>query len=64
MELFYCFQRLISGKPGEFPGGPVVRSRRFHCGGLGSIPGRGTKILQAVWYGQKQKQKQKTQEKL
>ena len=31
----------------EFPGGPVVRTRRFHHGGPGSIPGRGTKILQA-----------------
>ena len=22
---------------GEFPGGPVVRTQRFHCGGPGSI---------------------------
>ena len=28
----------------EFPGGPVVRTRCSHCQGLGSIPGRGTKI--------------------
>ena len=28
----------------EFPGGPVVRTRRFHCRGPGSIPGQGTKI--------------------
>ena len=33
---------------GEFPGGPVVRSRA-----LGSIPGWGTKIPQAAWHGQK-----------
>ena len=33
----------------EFPGGPVVRTRRFHCHGLGSIPGWGTKIPQAGW---------------
>ena len=33
----------------EFPGGPVVRTRRFHCRGPGSIPGWGTKILQAPW---------------
>ena len=28
----------------EFPGGPVVRTRRFHCQGSGSVPGWGTKI--------------------
>ena len=27
----------------EFLGGPVVRTQRFHCWGLGSIPGQGTK---------------------
>ena len=32
---------------GEFPGGSVVRTCCFHCHGLGSIPGWGTKILQA-----------------
>ena len=26
----------------------MVRTLRFHCHGLGSIPGRGTKILQAM----------------
>ena len=30
----------------EFPGGPMVRTPRFHCPGL--IPGRGTKIPQAT----------------
>ena len=37
----------------EFPGGLVVRTQCFHCKGPGSIPGQGTKILQAVWTGQK-----------
>ena len=37
----------------EFPGGPVVRTQRFNCRGLGSIPGWGTKIPQAVQHGQK-----------
>ena len=37
----------------EFPGGPVVRTRHFHCRGLGSIPGQGTEIPQAVQRGQK-----------
>ena len=32
----------------EFPGGPVVRIRRFHCYSPGSIPGWETKVLQAV----------------
>ena len=33
---------------GKFPGGgPVVGTQRFHWGGLGSIRGWGTKILQA-----------------
>ena len=46
----------------EFPGGPVVRTPCFHCGGVGSIPGQGTKIPQAVQCGQKTKtNKQKTQ---
>ena len=37
----------------EFPGSPVVRTLRFHCCGLGSIPGQGTKIPQAVQCSQK-----------
>ena len=35
----------------EFPGGPVVRTWRFHCQGLASILDQGTKILQAMWCG-------------
>ena len=41
----------------EFPCGPVVRTRYFHCHDLGSIPGQGTKILQAIQQGQKKKKK-------
>ena len=37
-----------SGGVGEFPGGPVVRTQRFHCRGAGSIPCRGTKIPKAI----------------
>ena len=44
--------------PWEFPGGPVVRTRRFHCCGRGSIPGQGTKIPQATQHSQKQTSKQ------
>ena len=32
----------------EFPGGLVVRIPGFHCCGQGSIPGKGTVILQAT----------------
>ena len=38
-----CLERIR-----EFPGGPVVRTRPFHCRGLGSIPGQGTEIPQAT----------------
>ena len=33
----------------------MVRIRRFHCRGLGSIPGQGNEIPQAVQCGQKEK---------
>lgn len=35
----------------HFPGGPAVRTGCFHCWGL--IPGQETKVLQAMWCGQK-----------
>ena len=39
-------------KPGrggeEFPGGPVFRAQRHHCGGLSSAPGQRIKIPQAM----------------
>ena len=31
----------------EYPGGPGVRTQGFHCCGLGSVPGQGTKTSQA-----------------
>ena len=37
---------------GEFPGGPGVRTQCSHCYGPGSIPGCGTKILQAVQHSE------------
>ena len=42
---------------GEFPGRPVVGSAALIAKGWGSIPSRGTKILQAAWLGQKKKKK-------
>ena len=41
----------------EFPGGKVVRICVLTAKGLGSIPGRGTKIPQAMWCSQKEKKK-------
>ena len=35
-----------------FPDGPVVKTLYFHCRGVGSISGQGTKILYAKWQGQ------------
>ena len=37
----------------ECPGGPVVIIPCFHCWNQGSIPGQGTKSLQALQYNQK-----------
>ena len=33
----------------EFPGSPVENTSPFNAGGVGSIPGRGTKITHAPW---------------
>ena len=44
----------------EFPRGLVVRITGFHCRGLGSVPGQGTEIPQAMQHCQK---KQKTKKK-
>ena len=30
----------------DFPGGPVVKTPRSQCRGLGSIPGQGSQVLQ------------------
>ena len=40
---------------GEFPGGLVVRIPGFHCHGPGSVTGRGTETLQALWYNNNNK---------
>ena len=41
----------------EFPGGLMVRTQHFHCHGLGSIPGLGPEIFQALWHGEKKRYK-------
>ena len=40
-----------------FSDGPEVKTLCFHCRGVGSIPGQGTKILYATWQGKKKKKK-------
>ena len=44
----------------DFPGGLMVKTHGFHCRGLGSIPGQGTKILHMTWHKQN-KQNQEVQ---
>ena len=36
----------------------MVKTPHVHCRGCGSIPGRGTKIMDPVQHGQKKKKKQ------
>ena len=44
-------------KPQDFPGGPVLlRLHASNAGSMGLIPGQGTKIPHATWWGQKIKQ--------
>lgn len=38
----------------DFPGGPVLKTLCFTAGSMGSIPGHGTKIPNAVQCSQKQ----------
>ena len=46
----------------KLPGSPMVRAQDFLCRGHRFDPwsGRGTKILQAAWYGQKRKKAKNT----
>ena len=41
----------------DFPGGPVVETCTSTAGGMGLIPGQGTKILHGMWGNQKKKKK-------
>ena len=43
----------------EFPGGLVIRTWCFRCGGTGSVPGWETEIPQAVWCGRDIKKNKK-----
>ena len=47
----------LESQHGDFPGSPVVKTRRYHCRGCGfDIPSQGMKTLHAVWYSQKKSQ--------
>ena len=39
----------------------MVRTLSFHCKGTGSVPGQGTNIPQATWYGLKRLKKKANQ---
>ena len=51
----------MHAKPGEkglpWHGGPVAKNPPSNAGGAVSIPGQGTKIPSAAWYGQNKKKK-------
>ena len=52
-------------KPQDFPGGPVLlRLHASNAGSMGLIPGQGTKIPHATWWGQKIKQIKKKKKDL
>ena len=59
--IFYLLKK--SPKTREFPGGLLVRIWCFHCCGLGSIPGWGTEIPQAVWCAPPPKKNQNQNQK-
>ena len=52
------FSHKKEGHPWEFSGGPVLRVQPFHSWGLASTAGWRTKILPAMWYGQKKEKKE------
>ena len=44
-------RKAVEGR--RFPGGPGVGTHTSTAGGTGSVPGQGTKILDALQHGQK-----------
>ena len=46
---------LESPRRWNFSGGPLVKNLLSNTEGTGLIPGKGTKIPYAAWYGQKKK---------
>ena len=56
--------KIRTGYPGEFLGGPVVGFQASTAGGMRLIPGQGTKMLHATWYGPQKKKPNKQTKKL
>ena len=48
-------QKVIRRVSRDLPGSPWLRLHASNAGGVGSIPGQGTKIPHAVWHSQKKK---------
>ena len=55
LAAFKILSLAFNSLTGDFPGGPVVKTLRFHCRGVGAIPGQGTKIPHAARHSQKKK---------
>ena len=56
-EVWHMFTVVLKINCRDFSGGPVIKTRTSPIGGIGSIPGQGTKILHVMWCGQKKKKK-------
>ena len=48
---------LINTHYRNFSGGLVVKTLHFYTGGMGSIPGQGTKISHVMWHTKKEEKK-------
>ena len=53
LTVIYLSHLKVNSRSREFPGSLVVGTRSFDYCGLCSGPGRGTRVLQAAWHGQK-----------
>ena len=53
VQRFRCRHELKVSSPGTSPAVQWLRLHASTAGGVGSIPGQGTKIPHAVWGGQK-----------
>ena len=49
------WSQFLKDGSGDFPDGPVIKTHVSNAVDVGLIPGRGTKIPHAEWYGQKKK---------
>ena len=58
----YLKNEIKKKKERDFPGDPVIKTLPSNAGGVGLIPGQGTKIPYAVWCSQNRKIKKKISE--